>query len=301
MRQDGLITVFGGTGFLGSRIVMHLLDRGHRVRIAARRPERKPQLLQSDRATACRADLFEPDSLKAALEGADAAVNATSLYLERADLTYNAVHVDAAARLAGLADGAGLRRFVQLSGIGADAEAKDSYIRVRGRGEIAVRKACPHAVIVRSAVMFGEDDALLPAIRNLARRLSVYPLFGSGDTRLQPAWVEDVAEVIARILETDEPAATYELGGADIVTYRQLVDRVIRARGLRTRPLPVPFAVWSPMAAIAEHLPGAPLSRAQVALMRTDNIASDGLPGMSATGIDPRGVLGHIHDRAAAG
>jgi uncharacterized protein YbjT (DUF2867 family) len=273
---------------------MHLLGRGYRVRIAARHPERNARLLQSDRATACRADLFQPDSLKAAVRGADAAVNATSLYLEQGNLTFDAVHVEAAARLAGLAAEAGLRGTVQLSGIGADAAAQDSYIRARGRGEIAVKKVNSAATIVRSSVMFGEEDALLSAIRDVARRSPFYPLFGAGDTRLQPAWVEDVAEAIVRILEIDEPAATYELGGADIVTYRQLVNCVVKARSLHTRPIPVPFAVWRALAAIAEHLPGAPLSRAQVTLMRADNVASHGLPGMASVGITPRGVIEHI-------
>ena len=294
MHQELLITVFGGTGFLGSRIVERLLAAGHRVRIAARHPEQKPALLRSGRVEAHRADLFDPDTLTAALEGADGAVNATSLYVERGDLTYESVHVEAAARLAALAKQAGVRALVQLSGIGSDPSADDSYIRSRGQGEEAIRAAYPSATIVRSAVMFGRDDALLSAIRTTARRLPFYPLFGSGKTRLQPAWVKDVANAIVRVLEADARAACYELAGSDITTYRRLVECVAQASGLRTHPVPVPFAVWQPLAAIAERLPGSPLTRAQIALMQNDNVASGTLPGMASLGITPRGVIDYV-------
>ncbi|RKF12637.1 complex I NDUFA9 subunit family protein [Roseovarius spongiae] len=298
MRQERLITVFGGTGFLGSRIVARLLQGGCRVRVAARHPDRKPDLLRNDRSEACRADLHEPATLTAALKGADGAVNATSLYVEKGDLTYHAVHVDAAARLAALARHAGVRAFVQMSGIGADPDAQDSYVRARGEGERAVRAAHPEAVIARSAVMFGEGDALLSTIRDILRRSPVYPLFGAGDTRLQPAWVDDVAEAVARLLKPGARATPHELAGADIVTYRQLVERVAEATGSRARTVPVPFALWQPLAGLAEHLPGAPLTRAQVALMRIDNVASGSMPGMSVLGIAPRGMTEQVERRA---
>lgn len=300
MRQGRLITVFGGTGFLGTRVVLRLLRAGHRVRIAARHPDRKPELLCHDRAEACYADLFEPDSLRRALQGADGAVNATSLYVERGDLTYHSIHVEAAARLARLATQAGIRRFVQLSGIGADPDADDPYIQARGQGEKAVRADHVNATLLRSSVMFGKDDALLSAIRSILCQSPVYPLFGSGETLMQPACVKDVADAVCRALETDCGAQTYELGGADIVTYRELADFVAAQLGRPARTVPVPFALWQPLAGIAEHLPGAPLTRAQVALMRIDNVVSGDLPGMMALGIAPCGVVGHLRATCSA-
>jgi NADH dehydrogenase len=299
MPQSKLFTVFGGTGFLGRRVVRHLLGAGHRVRIAARHPERELAFLQNDRAEPVRADLFEPETLSAALKNADGAVNATSLYIEKGDLTYHAVHVEAAERLASLARHAGLRRFVQLSGIGSDPEAENSYIRARGEGERVVKAAFPDATIIRPAVMFGRDDALLSTIGSIARRLPIYPLFGAGDTKLQPAWVQDVAKAIATLLEAKTSAACYELAGAETLTYRQLVETVARASGERTRPVPVPFMVWTPLASIAERLPGAPLSRAQVALMQIDNVASKTLPGLADLGIRATGVSDYLQERAA--
>lgn len=300
-RQKLLITVFGGTGFLGSRLVARLLQAGHRVRIAARAPARRPELLASDLAEAHHADLFKPDTLAAAMDGADAVINATSLYVEQGGLTYEAVHVDGAARLAELARGAGVSRFLQLSDIGSDPNARDSYIRARGQGEEAVRAAFPAATILRSAVMFGKDDALLSAIKNIASRSPVYPLFGAGKTRLQPVWVEDVAEAIARLLEAESGARRYELAGGEIVTYRKLVTRVAKAWQLRTHLFPVPFVAWKPLAIVAERLPGAPLTPAQIALMQVDNVASEKAPGMASLGIEPRGVIDYVRDQAGVG
>lgn len=296
MRERKLFTVFGGTGFLGSRVVRHLLAAGHRVRVAARRPDSKPVLLQSDRAEAVRADLFEPETLSVALNGVDGVVNATSLYVERGDLNYHAVHVEAAARLASLANWAGVRRFVQLSGIGANPDAENSYICARGQGETAVQAASPAATIIRPAVMFGDGDALLGTIRAVARS-PIYPLFGAGDMRLQPAWAKDVARAIGKLLESDTDARCYELAGADTLTYRELVETVARASGQRTCPVPVPFAIWTPLATIAEQLPTAPLSRAQVALMQIDNVASGALPGLADLDITAKGLMTYVHER----
>lgn len=294
MHEQRLIAVFGGTGFLGARVVSRLLRTGHRVRVAARHPERKPELLHSDQAEACRADLFDVGSLQSALKGVDGAVNATSLYMERGKLTYHAVHVEAAARLAMLARQAGVNGFVQLSGIGADQNASDKYVKARGQGEKAVRAAHDIATIVRPAAMFGQSDALLSAIHGILRRSPVFPLFGDGDTRLQPACVDDVACAIGRLVETDSVPMTYELGGNDTLTYRQLIDCVAQATGHSARKVPVPFALWRPLAGIAERLPGAPLTRAQVALMQMDNVASSALPGMASLDIAPRGVIAYV-------
>ena len=132
--SNRLFTVFGGTGFVGRRVVRQLLQRGHRVRIAARHPRRRGELLLSDRAEPIEADVFEPETLNAALQGADGAVNAISLYVERGDLTFRAVHVEGARRVARLAGQTGVRRLVHISGLGSDPGASDTYIRARGEG-----------------------------------------------------------------------------------------------------------------------------------------------------------------------
>jgi uncharacterized protein YbjT (DUF2867 family) len=286
-----LVTVFGGTGFLGRRVVRHLLDHGFAVRVASRHPERVAAAFASDRPglQAASADIGDTGSIAASLEGAYGAVNAVSLYVEKGEATFQAVHVEGAGRVARVAHENGVGRLVHVSGIGADADSSSPYIKARGRGELAVREAFATATIVRPAVMFGPDDAFLTTLVGLLRRLPVYPMFGKGETRLQPVYVEDVGEAIARLLGDSGQVAGpgYEFGGPGIYTYRELLSSVADRIGARTRMLAMPFAAWEALAGVAERLPGAPLTRNQIALMRRDNVASKELPGLPDLGITP--------------
>jgi len=180
---------------------------------------------------------------------------------------------------------------VHVSGIGADAASPSPYISSRGQGERAVRTAFPDAIIVRPAVMFGRDDALISTLANLVRRLPAIPLFGSGRTRLQPVSVDDVAAAIVRSLDPQTArATTYELGGPRVYTYAELIGAVAGRLGRHPLLLPLPFAFWHAAARMAELLPGAPLSRGQVALMRGDSTAAATLPGFAALGIAPQSL-----------
>jgi uncharacterized protein YbjT (DUF2867 family) len=283
----GLITVFGGTGFLGRRIVRHLLDHRFQVRAASRHPERVRSASQADaRPGTTKADIRDETTVAAALFGAYGAVNAVSLYVERGRETFDAVHVEAAARVARLARENGVERLIHVSGVGADPASSAPYIAARGRGEISVQQAFPGAILIRPAVMFGPDDAFLTTVVRLLRILPVYPIFGRGETKLQPVYVEDVAEGIARVLAgAGGSVAFYEFAGARVYTYRELIRTVADRIRARPRLVPLPFAVWRILASAAEFLPGSPLTRNQVALMRRDNIASGNVPGLSSLDI----------------
>ena len=289
-----LVTVFGGTGFLGRRIVRRLLGHGFAVRVAARHPERVQEVFQSDEPVplAVAADVHDEAAVAAALAGAHGAVNAVSLYVETGRTSFEAVHVDGAARLARHAREAGVERLVHVSGIGADPESTAPYIRARGRGELAVTEAFGAVTLVRPAVMFGPDDAFLTRLVKLVRTLPVYPMFGSGQTRLQPVYVDDVADAVARVLDRSNGAdrPCYELGGPRVYTYQELLQSIALAMGTRVRTVPMPFAVWRALAGIAEFLPGTPLTRNQIALMKRDNVASDDLPGLPELSVTPTAV-----------
>jgi NADH dehydrogenase len=177
---------------------------------------------------------------------------------------------------------------LHLSGIGADAAARSPYVRSRGEGEVAVRQEFEQAVIFRPSVMVGPDDALLSGLAALIGRLPVLPLFGRGETRLQPVFVGDVAEAAARALTSGQPPAPlYELGGPDIVSYRQLIGLVARRSGCRPLLLPVPFPLWGGITMLAGLLPSPPLTEGQVALMKRDNVAAPALPGLAELGVAP--------------
>jgi uncharacterized protein YbjT (DUF2867 family) len=283
------VTVFGGTGFLGRRVVRHLRDKEFSVRVASRHPRSSsgndPELQPVP------ADIRERPSVAAAVQGAFGVVNAVSLYVERGTDTFQAVHVAAADRVAEEARKAGVERFIQISGIGADAASSSPYIRARGQGEQAVRAAFPSAGMVRPAVMFGPDDAFLNTLVQLRRRLPVCPMFGRGQTRLQPADVEDVGEAAARLMQrTLAEAMIVECGGPRVYTYEELLRTITRAANVKRMLVPVPFAVWHALAWGAEMLPGAPVTRNQVELMEIDTVASVGVPGFADLGISPRAM-----------
>lgn len=287
------VTVFGGTGFLGRRIVQHLRDREFSVRIASRHPDRgrsrsgphDPQL------RLVQADIHDERSVADALAGAYAAVNAVSLYVEHGRETFHSVHVESAQRVAAQAHRAGVERLVHISGIGADAASQSRYIRARGEGELVVGAAFAGAHIIRPAVMFGPDDAFVTTILKLLRRLPIYPMFGRGWMRLQPAHVEDVAEATVRIIQRAETQPTiFECGGLRVYSYEEFVAIVARQAGLSPILIPIPFAVWYALAWASEILPDPLLTRNQVELMQIDTVLSPEMPGFVELGISPHSV-----------
>jgi uncharacterized protein YbjT (DUF2867 family) len=286
-RRMSCITVFGGTGFVGRRVVRHLRESGTRVRIVSRHRG----LGEDAGIEQIAADAHDQRSVDAAVASADGVVNAISLYVEHAGDTFHSVHVEAAAKIARAARQAGIRRFVHVSGIGANTASPSPYIRSRGEGEAAVQTAFPGAVIVRPAAMFAPDDAFLTTILRLLRSLPAYPIFGDGRTRLQPVYVEDVATAIAQILrQRQKPYPIYELAGPQVYSYEELLRTVARIAGLRPVLMRMPFTFWNAMARVAEMLPQPPLTRNQVELMQIDTTASERLPGFRALGISPRSL-----------
>jgi uncharacterized protein YbjT (DUF2867 family) len=285
------VTVFGGTGFLGRHVVRALLRHGYCVRVAVRSPARAETLFGSiESLEAVKADIGDGSAVTEAVSGAWGVVNAVSLYVERGAQTFRLIHVEAAAQVANAAREAGVARLVHISGIGSDAHAQSAYVRSRGEGEDAVRRAFPAAVVVRPSVMFGLDDAFLTGLSRMLNTFPVFPLFGAGHTNLQPACVADVAEAVARILDLSQPAPLYELGGPRAIAYKALLQEIKRRVGARTLLIPLPFAAWHLLAAAAGMLPAPPLTEGQVALMRRDNVAAPDVPGFAALSITPRDI-----------
>jgi uncharacterized protein YbjT (DUF2867 family) len=285
-------TVFGGTGFLGRRIARHLHDGGFAVRIVSRHPDRASPIFPraGSRIESVHVDINEDDLVAAAVSGVFAVVNAVSLYVERGRDTFQSVHVGAAERVARLAREAGAAKFLHISGIGAHARSASPYIRSRGEGEAAVLRAFPSATLLRPAVMFGPGDAFLTPLLLMLRRMPVFPMFGKGSTRVQPAYVEDVGEASARVLQGSHPHQIYELAGPRIYTYRALLRALALAAGNKPLLLPFPFALWRTIGDLAEFLPNPPITRNQVELMESDCVATPGASGFDALQIRPKAI-----------
>jgi uncharacterized protein YbjT (DUF2867 family) len=296
-----LITVFGGTGFLGRRIVARLTRDGVSLRVAVRHPERVDTPAKSvgvSRTTLIAADVRDPSTVAEAIAGSDSVINAVSAYVEKRGVTYTAVHVHGAGNIATVCQQQNVARLVHISGIGADPTSQSPYIQARGRGELAVRKAFPNATILRPGVMFAAHGGLLSTLEKLARSAPIVPLIGGGRTRLQPVHVSDVAEAVYLLTRYPDGAGnTYELGGAETYTLREILDMVLARMGRSRRFISIPFALGSPLARVLELFPNAPLTVAQVDLLRSDNVMGMANPGFEAFGITPQKLPDTIREQ----
>lgn len=287
---EPIVTVFGGTGFLGREIVRQLADKGWWVRVAARHPDKAGPPPAGAQRESVRADIRDPKSVAKAVDGADAVVNAVSLYAEGRGLDFQAIHVRGAAVLAREARLAGVARLVHISGIGVDAASPSRYVRARTWGEDAVRDDFEQATILRPSVLFGPGDDFLATLDKVTL-LPIVPLFGRGETRLQPVHVDDVARaVVAALRRPDTAGQTFELGGARVCRYREVVEQVLAHRGRKRPLLPFPMPLWKLGAGMLSILPNPPLTADQVILMETDNLASPDHPGFTDLGIEPVGI-----------
>ena len=288
--QVGCVTVFGGSGFLGGEIVKRLIAEGITVRVAVRHPDNAAIDARSDQIGLVQpvyADVRDESSVALAMDGSDAAVNAVGLYVEKGAESFEAVHELGALNVAYQSATLGVDRLVHISGIGADLDSESSYVRARAKGELLVGDVFARATILRPSVLFGPQDAFLNALAQIARRTPVLPLFGRGHSKLQPVYVGDVAEATLRALtHPDAPGKTYELGGPGIYSYRALVELVLSQANRRRLLLPLPFPVWHVLTMLASILPSPPLTRAQVTLMKRDNVVAKAALSLEDLGIE---------------
>jgi len=275
--NDRLVTIYGGSGFVGRHAVRAFAQRGWRIRVAVRRPELAFHLQPLGRVGqihAVQANLRYPDSVARALEGAEVAVNLVGILYERGRQSFEAVQAAGAGAVAKAAAAAGTR-LVHVSAIGADARSASGYARSKAAGEKAVSSAIREAVILRPSVVFGQEDDFFNRFAELARWLPALPLIGDGKTRFQPVFVGDVAAaIVAAAEERARPASIYELGGPEVKTFRELLELMLRVIGRERLLVPLPFALARLQAFFLEFLPKPPLTRDQVRLLERDNVVS---------------------------
>ena len=285
-------TVFGGSGFVGRYTVGELARRGYRVRVAVRRPDRalflKP-MGDVGQVTPVAANIRDEASVASAVEGVDAAINLVGVLYESGAQRFHAVHAEGAGRIARAAAAAGVGRMVHVSAIGAAPDVAAAYARSKADGEEAVREAFPAAAIVRPSIVFGIEDDFLNRFAWIARLAPAIPLIGGGDTRFQPVYVGDVAAGIARIAEDAGTAGrTYEFGGPEVYSFRELMEVLLRYVGRRRLLLPVPGILAMLPARLMELSPFPPmLTRDQVRMLERDNVASGDAPGLADLGVAP--------------
>lgn len=273
---DRLVTIFGGSGFIGRYAVRALAARGWRIRVAVRRPDLAFHLQPAGRVgqiQAVQANLRFPDSVMAAAEGSDAVINLVGILQESGAQRFDAVQAEGAAVVARAATVNGAR-LVHVSAIGADAESASGYARSKAAGEQAMLEA--GAVVLRPSVLFGPEDQFFNRFAAMARFSPALPLIGGGHTKFQPVFVGDVAEAITEATEERAQSGTiYELGGPEVKSFRELMQLMLREIGRERLLLPVPFWAAQLQAFFLERLPGKLLTRDQVELLKTDNVVTE--------------------------
>ncbi len=299
-----LVTVYGGSGFLGRHLVRAIARTGARIRVAVRRPDLAGHLQPLGgvgQIVPVQANVRFPDSLVAAAEDADAAVNLVGILHASGKQTFNAVQDEGARNVAEAAKAAGVESLVHVSAIGADANAHAIYARTKAAGEAAVKAVFANATIMRPSVVFGPEDEFFNRFGALARLSPVLPLIGGGHTKFQPVFVGDVAQAIIAALEGRAPgSAPIELGGPEILTMRQIMERVL-AYAMRKRLLvPVPFWLAKVQGAVLQWLPNPPLTLDQVRLLERDNVVSEAAIAdgrtLSGLGLKPVAVANVVPD-----
>jgi len=295
--RSPLVTIIGGSGFVGRHITQRMARRGWRVRVAVRRPNEamfvKPYGAVGQ-VEPVQCNIRDEASTRAVIRGADAVVNCVGLLYGSGRNTFEACHAEGAGRVARIAAEEGVKQLVQISSIGADAECESDYARTKAAGEAAVIAAFPGAVILRPSVVFGQDDGFFNRFAGMARLMPlVLPVVGA-ETKFQPVWVEDVAEAAARAACGEAVAGVYELGGPRTYTLREAIELMLKVTRRRRLVLDLPFFVAKIQAWFLQILPKPLLTVDQVKLLQHDNVVSEGARTLADLGIQATAAEGVV-------
>ena len=292
--EQRVITILGGTGFLGRYVVRRLARAGFRLRIIIRNPSSALELNTAGHVgqiALIAGDITKPESYAAALKGSYAVINLVGVLFEHGKQNFTVVHSLGAEKLAIAANAAGVKRFIQISALGVEHEFGSSYARSKFLGERAVALAFPEATILRPSIIFGAEDNFFNKFAKMASISPVLPLIGGGKTLFQPVYVDDVASAIEVCLAKDETKGQiYELGGSQIYSFKQILEYILLLTEKSRRLISLPFGVASFIGRIGEYCPTPPLTRDQVKLLKYNNTINPTLKSFSHLGITPTAV-----------
>jgi len=289
----GLITVFGGSGFLGKHVVRALVKDGWRVRVPLRSPHTAQEIKvigNVGQIQLMQANIRFPKSVERAIEGSDAVINLVALLFESGKQNFESVHVRGAQALAEAAKAAGIHTFIQVSAIGADRESDSDYARTKGEAEAIVRTTIPSADIMRPSILFGPEDDFFNRFAGLAQMAPALPLLGGGETKIQPVYVGDVAQAIAKVAGQGTTGKIYELGGPQSYSFKELMQFTLNTIDRKRFLVPIPWFAANMMGFMGEISGYTPfvkpfLTRDQVKNLMVDNVVADDALGFSELGI----------------
>ncbi|MDF2368774.1 complex I NDUFA9 subunit family protein [Sneathiella sp.] len=296
-----LITIFGGSGFIGRHLVGRLAAKGYQIRLAARDPEVAAQLMTQGvvgQVVGFKTNVRNQQSVDRAVAGADIVINLVGVLYEKGAQNFGRLHVDAAERIAVAAKAAGVKQLIHMSALGAHKDHEAAYARSKAVGEELAATEFPGATILRPSVVFGLDDDFFNRFASILSLAPAFPLADGGKMKMQPVWVEDLADAIVRIIETpSQQGKIWELTGPDVYSFKELLEKVLEFTGRKCLLLPVPPSVMSFMARFMALAPGRPqLTPDQVKLLKEDNVASGEFPNLQDLGIQPATINAVVPD-----
>ncbi|MEE2526959.1 complex I NDUFA9 subunit family protein [Hyphobacterium sp. HN65] len=298
MLRNEMITVFGGSGFIGRYVVRALVKRGYRVRVATRRPHLALDMKVTGvvgQVELVQANVRVPSSIARAVDGAHGVVNLVGILAEGGRQRFASLQAKGAQNIAEAAAAAGVQRFIQMSAIGSDAGSDSRYAATKAQGEAAVQAVYPDAVILRPSIVFGAEDDFFNRFADMARFAPALPLPGGGHMQMQPVFVGDVADCVANAMDDASAGGIYELGGPRAYTYRELMEFILKTIDRPRFLVPVPMFAMSLLGLAGEMAAILPfvqpfLTRDQVTLLAEDNVVSSDMRGVADLGVTPETV-----------
>jgi len=292
--RNKIVTIIGGTGFVGRYVVKLLAEQGYSIRVIARDPEAASYLKTAGdvgQISLVSGNLAKPESLIGKLDNSWAVINLVGVLFESGKQNFSSLHAQGAEKLAQLAKQAGAERFVQISAIGADKIVKSKYANTKLTGEKAVKAAFPEATIIRPSIIFGVEDQFFNLFAGMSRFSPILPLIGGGVSKFQPIYVVDVAKAILAVLQNkDSLGEIYEIGGAKIYSFKEILEFICKITGRKRCLLNISFTLAGVIGYFGELLPKPPLTRDQLAMLEYDNVVSIGAKNLSDLGITPQAV-----------
>ncbi|MEH6404392.1 MAG: complex I NDUFA9 subunit family protein [Sneathiella sp.] len=288
----GLITIVGGSGFIGRHLVSRLAAKGYQIRLAVRDTEKAKLLITQGNVgqiAGMQTNIRNQASVERAVAGADVVINLVGLLYQSGAQKFEAVHLDGAASVAKAAKAAGAKQLIHMSALGADGESVSSYSRTKAGGERAAVEGFEGATVIRPSVVFGADDDFTNKFAGLTALVPALPLLDGGSSLMQPVWVEDLTNAIAKIIETPScQGKVYEFGGPDEMALSQIIDSILKNTKRNCLILPVPKAMMNMVAFFLQRIPGKPfLTTDQVKLLSVDNVIGGDQAGFADLGIEP--------------
>jgi uncharacterized protein YbjT (DUF2867 family) len=300
--SEKIVTLIGGSGFIGRHIVRALAKRGYRIRVACRRPDLAGHVQPvgtTGQVMPVQANVRYPASLAAACDGAYAVINLTGVLASRGAQSFNGIHVFGAEASAKAAKAAKAQVFIQMSALGADADSASEYARTKAAGEAKAKAAFPGAIIMRPSIVFGPEDNFFNQFAAMSRLAPALPLIGGGSTKFTPVFVGDLAEAFARLVDKGEASGqTFEVGGPEVFTFKQILEFTLETIGRKRLLVPIPWPIAKALGTVMGLLPFAPLTADQVELLKTDNVVSEAATregrDLAGLGIKARGIQGIV-------